>query len=60
METFKSENYEYVVFTDNKDVEDMKSVFTSHCRDFNYVKVAELTHDGDTILIGARKIKIEE
>lgn len=60
METFKSENHEYVVFTGNKDVDDMKSVFTSYCRDCNYVKVAELTHDGDIILIGARKIKIEE
>ena len=60
METFKSENHEYVVFTGNKNVNDMKSVFTSYCREYNYVKVAELAHDGDTILIGPRKIKIEE
>ena len=55
METFKSENHEYVVFTGNKNVNDMKSVFTSYCREYNYVKVAELAHDGDTILIGAKK-----
>lgn len=60
METFKSNTHEYVIFVDNKEVDDMREVFSSFCIDNNYAKVAELTHKDDTILIAARKIETEE
>lgn len=55
MQEFKTENYEYLIFTDNQNIDSMKIVadeFINH----GYSKLLEYVNGKDTVLIYVRKI----
>lgn len=55
MEEFKTDTHEFKVLFDNKDIDDLKRV-ASEFISFGYKLVKEVEHEGNTILIYAKKL----
>lgn len=54
METFETSTHRFVISIGNKDVADMKHVMNEYLS-MGYTKIQEMEHEGDTILIYAKK-----
>lgn len=54
LETFETSTHRFVISIDNKDVDDMKHVMNEHLG-MGYTKIQEIEHEGNNILIYAKK-----
>ena len=55
MEKIKTDTHEFVIAVDNKNTDDMCRVISEYTN-FGYKKVQEFEHEGNLVLIYAKKI----